>query len=403
MPFGTQQAGQKRRSSLLTPFRRITSSGRFIAEIDGLRFIAILSVFIFHLGGTVATNSPPEQISSIQTGSLKQIVNTLDIGVPLFFVISGFILGLPFAEAAFKREKQVSLKRYFLRRVTRLEPPYVLCLLISLGLKAFSGRGLAVHLPHLMASMAYLHDAIFGYQSTITAVAWSLEIEVQFYILAPLFSLMFLIRNSCLRRVLLCVLIAVAIEISELTKTDLRLHLSVLGFAQFFLTGLLLIDSYLSFRLRSSWRWDVLSALGWPLLILLRWKTPTLSAWISPWLMFVLYAACFAGVLFRGLLTHPVITTIGGMCYSIYLLHNQLIYGFALITRSVLPASTFALRLATQFLLIGPAVLLVAAAYFEIIERPCMRPDWPRLLMLALRRKSVASINCAPVIEKTHS
>ena len=382
----SQPARQGRGSHLLAPFQRITSSGRFIPEIDGLRFVAILFVFLFHLAGTVATNSPSEQISSIRSGTLNQIANTLDIGVPLFFVISGFILGLPFAESL-TQHKSFTLKRYFLRRVTRLEPPYILCLVLSLMIKLVSGRGLTIFLSHFLASVLYCHNVIYGYQSTITAVAWSLEIEIQFYVLAPLLSSVFLIRSKTLRRAALCIAIVAATAVSEYVKNDPRLHLSLLGFAQFFLVGLLLTDLYLSALNCTSWKWDLLSLLGWPFLILLRWKAPLISAWVAPWTMLALYVASLAGVFFQRCLSLPVITTIGGMCYSIYLLHNQLIYGFALLTKHVLSTSSYSIRLLTQFLLIGPAVLLVAAAYFVFIERPCMAQDWPRLVKRVVSRR----------------
>ena len=44
-------------AALLTPFRRVTSSGNFIPEIDGLRFLAIASVFLYHLAGDVMRHS----------------------------------------------------------------------------------------------------------------------------------------------------------------------------------------------------------------------------------------------------------------------------------------------------------------------------------------------------------
>jgi peptidoglycan/LPS O-acetylase OafA/YrhL len=386
MPYTT--AVQATRSNdwnrILAPFQRITSSGRLIPEIDGFRLIAILAVFVFHLAGTVATNSPADQSSSILSGSLRQITNTFDIGVPLFFVISGYILGLPFAEAELKRGKRVNLKKYFLRRVTRLEPPYILCLLISMFIKVASGRGFLRHLSHLLASTLYLHNFVFGGQSTITAVAWSLEIEVQFYILAPLLASVFLIRHRQLRRFVLCVLILASTGISELVRGNLRFWFSLLGFLQFFLIGLLFADRYLDRSRIPSWRWDAVSAVGWPLLVLLRWKAALVSPWIVPWLILVLYQAGINGLVFRRVLAHPITSTIGGMCYSIYLFHNQLIYGFALVTRHVLPGSSYGLRLVTQFLLIAPPVLLVTATYFRFVERPCMRPDWPQAALRVL-------------------
>ena len=57
-------------------------------------------------------------------------------GVELFFVISGFILGLPFAAHYLKGAAPVSLRKYYLRRLTRLEPPYIVALLVLFILAA---------------------------------------------------------------------------------------------------------------------------------------------------------------------------------------------------------------------------------------------------------------------------
>src|SRR4029078_10187831 len=56
------------------------------------------------------------------------------LGVQLFFVISGYIICLPLAKracAAPKRAPDFHYGRYMLRRVTRLEPPYLLVLGLS--------------------------------------------------------------------------------------------------------------------------------------------------------------------------------------------------------------------------------------------------------------------------------
>ena len=59
--------------------RRITSKGTFIPEIDGLRFVAIASVVMYHLRGFLS----PE--SRLAAHGYR--------GVNLFYVISGFVLG----------------------------------------------------------------------------------------------------------------------------------------------------------------------------------------------------------------------------------------------------------------------------------------------------------------------
>src|SRR5581483_4845753 len=112
----------------------------------------------------------------------------------------------PFAAHHLLGARRVSLKAYYWRRVTRLEPPYLLAMLLCfLTLVFYWGQSARALWPHLLASMFYLHNIVYyspdtmGF-STINPVAWSLEIEVQFYILAPLLACVFLIRHKWLRR-----------------------------------------------------------------------------------------------------------------------------------------------------------------------------------------------------------
>jgi peptidoglycan/LPS O-acetylase OafA/YrhL len=99
-------------------FRRITTSGIYIPEIDGLRFIAISLILMCHVGNHVA------QLNFRGRDLSTRIFDLGNRGVELFFVISGFVLAMPFVSQYLCAGPRVSLKQYFLRRVTRLEPPY---------------------------------------------------------------------------------------------------------------------------------------------------------------------------------------------------------------------------------------------------------------------------------------
>src|SRR5207244_520732 len=82
---------------ILTLISRETTSGRFIPEMDGLRFVAISMVILFHLNGYLAAKSGASLAPGAHSGWLAQVALVGFRGVELFFVISGFILGLPFA------------------------------------------------------------------------------------------------------------------------------------------------------------------------------------------------------------------------------------------------------------------------------------------------------------------
>ena len=235
----TVETAEQNRTSLLRSLRRVTTSGRYIPEIDGLRFVAILSVILYHV--TVQLGIPA-------AGSywLWYLISHGARGVELFFLISGFILGLPFATHLLTAGRPVRLRDYFLRRVTRLEPPYILAILVRIPLLI-----LIMHKPfhfvltHGLASLFYLHSLIFGAASAVNPPAWSLEVEIQFYCLAPILAWSyFRLRPKSLRRllgltfILLCgllqvhylfdaVLSAALAEHPELRTVLLRRFLSV--------------------------------------------------------------------------------------------------------------------------------------------------------------------------------
>jgi len=375
--------------------RRHTSSGLYIAELDGLRFVAVISVFLYHLGGDVERHSLP---GAAPVSLLFRLTNELNIGVPLFFAISGMILGLPFARYRMLAGPRVSLKRYYLRRLTRLEPPYVLSLLLLFLFKLISHRGtFEEQLPHLGASLVYLHNAIYRDMSSINPVAWSLEVEVQFYVLAPLLGTVFAIRMPWLRRSLLSAAILIAAFVTPWpAQTEARQnaaawmnHLSLTGNIQYFLAGFLLADFYLmkppaAGRDR---KWDLVTIAGWPLLAILLIKAPGVVYAGLPAFLLALYAAVFYGPASRRFFANIWFASIGGMCYSIYLLHNYLIAVLGFVTERVGQAFSFDVHFVIQAVLMAPIVLGCSILFYLAIEQPCMRSDWPQRL-----RKSAADL-----------
>ena len=356
-------------------------------EIDGLRFVAMASVVLYHLHGFVLAGKVVPGVRD----SLRAVVEHGYRGVNLFYVISGFILGLPFAAHYLKGESAVPLRSYFLRRLTRLEPPYIINLLICFTLLvAIDGVSARTLLPHLGASLVYLHNLWFGQQSTINAVAWTLEVEVQFYCLVPLLAVMFRIRSSLARRASLAGIVLLAGIVQTLCwDAPPRAKLSILFGIQYFLTGLLLADLYVAGRSQPApqWRWDLVSLLCWPLVFL----PGDLEVWVFlPFLMLAVFVAAFRGVVFNRIFRNPIVTTLGGMCYTIYLFHYQLIPPVLRFSRPVHIGNSFDLYFAVQFLIYAAILLLVSCSYFALVERPCMRRDWPqrafhRIVRLARR------------------
>ena len=371
-------------------FRRVTESLVYIPEVDGLRFVAIASVFIFHLAGDVIRHSPPSYKFEHATEPLFWLTQRLNLGVQLFFVISGFVLGLPFAQRWLGGGlKPINLKRYYLRRLTRLEPPYLIALICFFFLKLAAGRDTAASLfGHLAASCVYLHNQIYGRPSDINFVSWSLEIEVQFYLLAPLLTFaLFRIQRPKLRWAILLASCAGAGVLALAADNSARLNLSLLGQAPFFLAGLGLADIYVSTKEAPGQRhrWDLAAAFGAGAVFACL-KSQSSWLFLSPIAIAFTYLAALRGQRVKALLGAPVIATIGGMCYSIYLVHNYVIAIAGNLTEHFTRAAyPFAERLLVQASVLAPITLVVSAVFFLLIEKPCMRPDWPSRLALFLR------------------
>ena len=393
-PVKIDCTGVARPRSFLSLFRRVTTSGSFIPEIDGLRLIAIFSVVVFHVAVALAIKSPVAYARP-QSSLAGAMAWHGFRGVELFFVISGFILALPFAAHLLEDRPRVDLGHYFLRRVTRLEPPYLLAMFLLFALQVtVRGRSAALLLPHLLASLVYQHNLIYGAESPINNISWSLEIEIQFYLLVPLLSMLFSIRGRGARRAVIAGLCAVSLVLGWLfIAPGDRAYLSILRFTHFFLIGFLLADIFLvdwrGSRTRSWW-WDLVSLVGWPLLFFV-WgagdggREPMLVTFVAPWAVLALYCAAFRGRLSNALVTNPLVTVVGGMCYTIYLLHNPTLAILIDRTRSIAPTPWYGANLALQVAITLPALLIPCAAYFLLVEKPCMRRDWPRRLLDRLR------------------
>jgi len=355
-------------------FRRITAQSRFIAQIDGLRFVAIGWVVFFHVYAALSMHSAvpapwPEN------GDLSKR------GVELFFAISGFILGVPFASARLRNAPAVNLKQYFLRRLTRLEPPYFISLFVWAAAQWVTARRpLGDMAPHLLASFFYLHNLIYGgFERVVNGVAWSLEVEIQFYLLVPLLAGLFAIASVRFRRIVIVGLMLASGILSLPLYRLAHFHYSIAYYLAFFLAGFLVCDLYVTRQRdwKPSFLWDALALCLWPLVWYLG---RTVGHVVLPFVIVVLYLAAFRGRICSAVFSNRAITNIGGMCYSIYLFHFLVIYFVKHMTAPLHIGQNFWFYYALQACMIVPVVLLFCGAFFVLIERPCMDKEWPQKL-----------------------
>ena len=160
-----------------------------IPELDGARAVAALGVFLFH----AATGATP------LNKHVYRLTAILNSGVGIFFVLSGFLIYRPFCEANVEGLPVPDLARYLVRRVLRIYPAYLVCLVVwwRLGIvEIFGVRGFLKHASLLDMYLAPAHRGGAGLE-----VAWTLQIEMTFYVLAPLFAIGVRLLGTALRRV----------------------------------------------------------------------------------------------------------------------------------------------------------------------------------------------------------
>jgi peptidoglycan/LPS O-acetylase OafA/YrhL len=374
--------------SLSNLLSRRTSS-KLIPEIDGFRFFAISTVLLYHLNThlkRVFTSATPDYFSDSIT---DRVMSQGSVGVDVFFAISGFILALPFARQRLFQTAPVELKSYYIRRLTRLEPPYIISLLVLLMVHVFMlNEEFSALLPNFIASFFYVHSLVYNAWSKINPVAWSLEVEVQFYLLAPFLAIFFSIRNSIWRRVSVMLVILGSILNYNLNYELIEyLHLrkSIFMHLHQFLIGFLFADFFLTdwkeLLKKKSLFFDVVGIASLTLLLVFNVPFFISNDLIFSVCLFLSFVSIFKGRLLNYFFSRSWVVIIGGMCYSIYLLHYALIAFLSNYTKiAFFSTSSYGFNYMIQFLIIIPIVLIVSSIYFVLIERPCMDREWPRKL-----------------------
>lgn len=368
--------------------RRITTSGTYIPEIDGLRFIAIISVIFCHLGGFII-EKVFGRISYLETmGPFEHLLSNARNGVEIFFMISGFILGIPFAAHYLNNGPKVNLKSYFLRRLTRLEPPYILVMSLLLIGTVFIVQDLtwSEAFKSYLSSIFYSHNIIYGSNThpLLNSPAWSLEIEIQFYLLAPVLALLFTIPKLTRRLftfMLLAVLFIVISHIFDYTAY------TIVNYLFYFLAGMVIADLYITKQhILPKTRFDHIFAILAFCTIWLHtrydfyvtsqkiiWELIQFSA-IFIFIYYVLIHGCTFW------LRKKWVTNIGGMCYSIYLLHYPIISLAGNIFIKYPPTSNVIFNVTFYCICVLSLILLISTIFYLLIERPCMRKNWYKAL-----------------------
>ncbi|MDQ6817563.1 MAG: acyltransferase [Actinomycetota bacterium] len=352
---------------------------------DSLRAVAALSVF---LGHTVSETFPFAAHRNLNLAADQLAYQ----GVAVFFVISGFLLYRPFIVAR-RIGRRYSLRSYARRRMLRIVPAYWVALTICM-IAGFVG-GITASNFWVFYGFAQVYSL-----STIAqgiGVAWTLCIEVSFYIALPLLALAAArlggSRSSARGDValLLCLSVAsLAFRARFHSFVDLAKVSTLAGtFVWFALgMGLAVLSVAEEHRHEVSWParlvarhpgllWGLAAAASGLLYYLFRTQQTAAVMAAEHALhglvaLFIVLPAVFgesAGGLPRALLRNRALAWIGLISYAFYLYHSIVIAELNKLAAHLALAPRYA------FVLVVSAVTTsaCAAASYYLVERPIMR------------------------------
>lgn len=352
-------------------------------ELDGLRAVAIALVVVHHS----ATGAVSDGLHSVGLGFLGDVLFFVTgSGVELFFVLSGVLLLRPYLRG----ERHFRPGVYLRRRFERLWPPYAVALVLA-GVVIGLGR---LHptwyssevLPRFSGSgwLAQVGIVNLGWRS-YSGAWWSLNLEVFFYLLAPLLVVGLVAPRRRTDRLAVLVVLSIAASLavtllSDFAEVYLRaaaargvadagtpgaweVAQAFLIYAPCFALGAAIA------RYRLSARSGLLLTAYGALHCLLAVGHPALNVHLG-------FAFLYAGAVIlamdgsgrlRARLSKPLLVWLGERSYSLFLLHFPAFYLANYAISLVLPGRGMLYFLLTRMIGI-PLALLLAMSTFSLVE-----------------------------------
>jgi peptidoglycan/LPS O-acetylase OafA/YrhL len=174
-------------ANFMVPFQPNKSH---VDVLTGIRGWAALWVFLYHVWSL--SGHPDFRISLAGVSvDFTPLVSLGGAGVTIFFVLSGFLLTIPFAEWQRGARQRPRLRRYFLRRVMRVFPAYYAQLIVLLLVAAWvPGQPGIGDVGDLVRHLLMLFMSPPLGTAPINGVWWTLPIEFSFYLALPLLALL---------------------------------------------------------------------------------------------------------------------------------------------------------------------------------------------------------------------
>ena len=286
--------------------------------------------------------------------TLSAIAKHGEIGVQIFFVISGYIIPYSMDKGGYKI---VDFGRFWLKRLLRLQPTFVVALLFTFVLShassLFKGGVSNFSFSELLGSSVYLQVP------SENPVIWTLIVELKYYLaISLLFPLLFS-RSPTTRRLSFGVCLLAAFALAPHVETLKHAPYFLLGFAACYIrTG------------RATWK----ESAAWSALVIAAAFSHSSTLQIAAGLLTAL------SILYLPSIDWKVGTFFGAISYSLYLVHFPLGVKIVNLTLPRFPGPAHWVLL--------PATILVctSVAYvlFRLVEKPSAK--WSQQIKLSKAR-----------------
>ncbi|WP_243772965.1 acyltransferase family protein [Actinomadura barringtoniae] len=161
---------------------RAAAAAGHLANLDGLRAVAALSILVFHVASTGG---------QIRLEGWQWLFNGGQIGVPVFFVLSGFLLYRPWVRSLLEGRPNPRTVGYLIKRALRILPAYwlvIACYMVTAG-RAHVAEPQA-WIPLL--TLTHTYDPASWYDSSLGPAhlgqMWTLVVEAAWYLVLPLIA-----------------------------------------------------------------------------------------------------------------------------------------------------------------------------------------------------------------------
>jgi peptidoglycan/LPS O-acetylase OafA/YrhL len=165
-------------------------SAERVAPLTGIRAVAALLVVLTHAAYTTGKYGQ---------GYAGLVYSRLELGVPIFFVLSGFLLFRPWVLAAASGTPSPSVRRYAWHRVRRIMPAYVVTVLAAYLVYHFRtggpnpGHTWIGLFRNLTLTQIYTDNYLYAFLHQGLTQMWSLAVEVAFYAALPVLAYLLLV------------------------------------------------------------------------------------------------------------------------------------------------------------------------------------------------------------------